>query len=235
MPPIVISHAGCVGHAPENTLAGIRAALAFGADAVEVDVHASAEGVPVLMHDPTVDRTTSGTGPVASLTLAELRALDAGGEPVPALAEALGLTKGRTLLVAELKRPGMEEAVAVVVRDVGAARGVMVWSFLSEALEGMRRAAPALPRALLIGLGSGERRMEMMREAERLGVHGISVFFAMVDADTVLEARHHRLTLYAWTADDPGEIARLVGLGVDGIVTNYPERALAAMGRARSA
>ncbi|GAG26499.1 unnamed protein product, partial [marine sediment metagenome] len=77
MRPLVISHAACAGHAPENTLAGIRAALEMGADAIEVDVQASADGVPVLMHDLTVDRATNGSGDLASLALEQLQALRA--------------------------------------------------------------------------------------------------------------------------------------------------------------
>ena len=117
--PIVVSHAACAGHAPENTLAGLRLALHMGAHAIEIDVHLSADGIPVLIHDDSVDRTTDGRGAVASLTLAELRELRAGarspfetfrGEKVPTLAEALELTRGRVLLVIEIKPPHIEEA-----------------------------------------------------------------------------------------------------------------------------
>ena len=80
----------------------IRKALDFGADAIEIDVQASSDGVPVLMHDLTVDRTTSGSGSVVSMTLEQLRALDAGGEPVPTLDEVLELTSGKALLVIDL-------------------------------------------------------------------------------------------------------------------------------------
>ena len=76
--PLVVSHAACAGHAPENTLAGLRLALHIGADAIEVDVHLSADGIPVLIHDDSVDRTTDGRGAVAALTLAELRELRRG-------------------------------------------------------------------------------------------------------------------------------------------------------------
>ena len=109
MRPLVISHRACAGHAPENTLAGIRRALELGADGIEIDVQATADGVPVLMHDLTVDRTTNGHGELAKMTLAELQALDAGGEPPPTLADVLQLTKGRALLVAEIKQPGIEK------------------------------------------------------------------------------------------------------------------------------
>ena len=107
--PLVISHAACAGHAPENTIAGIRAALRLGADAIEIDVQASADGVPILMHDLTVNRTTGGSGAIAQLTLQQLRALDAGGgEPVPTLLDVLALTKGNALLDAGLLDLGDE-------------------------------------------------------------------------------------------------------------------------------
>src|SRR5213594_2742943 len=96
--PLVISHAACGGHAPENTLVGVRKALDLKADGIEIDVQASADGVPVLMHDLTVDRTTNGSGEVAKLSLEQLRALDAGDEPVPTLADVLRLTRDQALL-----------------------------------------------------------------------------------------------------------------------------------------
>ena len=129
--PLVISHAACGGHAPENTLAGVRAALDIGADAIEIDVQASADGIPVLMHDLTLDRTTSGKGDLSSFTAAQLATLDAGGEPVPTFAQALELTRGRALLVAEIKRPGCEEALA----DVKSALRFHVESFGDSVLQ----------------------------------------------------------------------------------------------------
>ena len=96
---------------------GHSKALGFGVDAIEIDAQASADGVPVLMHDLTVDRTTNGTGDVASLSFDELRALDAGGEPVPALADVLDLTIGTAALVIEIKQPGIEQSIAEVVRE----------------------------------------------------------------------------------------------------------------------
>ena len=231
MRPLVISHRACAGHAPENTLAGIRAALQIGADAIEVDVQASADGVPVLMHDLTLDRTTNGSGGLASLTLKQLQALDAGGEPVPTFAQALEMTRGRALLVAEIKRPGCERALAEVIRAAEALSDVMVWSFLPPALEAMRQAEPKVPGALLIAPQGMGNWPSMQDRALRLDLQAVSVFHLNLDAGIIAQARRRGLAVYAWTADTERDIQRLLDLGVDGIVTNYPERALALRGR----
>ena len=232
MRTLIISHAACAGHAPENTLAGIRAALEIGADAVEVDVQGSADGVPVLMHDLTLDRTTSGSGDLASLTLEQLQALDAGGEPVPTFAQALALTRGRALLVAEIKRPGCESAVADVIRHTGALDDVMAWSFLPPALEAMRQAEPRIAGSLLLPPQSMGNWPSMRELALRLGLQAVSVFHQSLDAGVIAKAKRSGLAVYAWTADAEDDIQRLIGLGTDGIVSNYPERALALLGRA---
>jgi glycerophosphoryl diester phosphodiesterase len=232
MRPLVISHAACAGHAPENTLLGVRKAIELGADAIEIDVQASADGVPVLMHDFTVDRTTDGKGAVAKLDLAELRALDAGGEPVPTLAEVLALTRGRVLLVMEIKQPGIEERVAEVVREAEALDDVMAWSFFPQALAGMRQVEPRVPAALLIAGEMMAQWQTMRRRALQDGLQGVSAFFAGVDAAVASQALRSGLALYAWTADSEAEMERLAALGVDGICTNYPDRALRVLGRA---
>jgi len=229
MRPLVISHAACGGHAPENTLAGIRAALALGADAIEIDVQASADGVPVLMHDLTVDRTTGGRGAVAELTLEQLRELDAGSEPVPTLAEVLDLTRGSALLVCEIKQPGIEGLLAEVVRGAGALDDTMVWSFFPEALAAMRREEPRLPGGLLIGPEAMPRWPELRHTALRMGLQAVSVFCMSVNEHVARDAQRSGLALYAWTADPEPEIARLIALGVDGICSNYPERVMAAL------
>ncbi len=232
MRPLVISHRACAGHAPENTLAGVRAALDFGADGIEIDVQCSADGVPVLMHDLTVDRRTNGTGDVAKLTLEQLKALDAGdGERIPTLAEVLALTRGRALLVTEIKQPGVEEQVAAVVRECDALGDVMVWSFFPQALESMRRAEPRLPAALLIAPQALPQWPDLRSLALRTGLQGVSVFCFGLTEQIARDSQRSGLALYAWTADPEPEIQRLIDLGVDGICTNYPDRALALLGR----
>ena len=231
MRPLVISHAACGGHAPANTLAGIRKAMGFGSDAVEIDVQASADGVLILMHDLTVDATTNGAGAVADLTLEQLRALDAGGEPPPTLAEVLAITKGKVLLVCEIKQPGIERLLADTVLESGALGDVMVWSFFPQALEAMRRADPRIPCALLVAPQSMPEWPAMRETAVRLGLQGVSVFFAGVNENLARECQRSGLALYTWTSDPTEAIQRLIELGVDGICSNFPDRVVAALGR----
>lgn len=224
---MVISHAACGGHAPENTLAGVREALRFGVDAIEIDVQASADGVPVLMHDLTVDRSTNGSGQVAKLSLEELRTLDAGGEPVPTLAEVLEITGGRALLVVEIKQPGIEELIAGVVRERQALGDVMVWSFFPQALEGMRKVEPRIPAALLVSPESLPRWPHMRELAVRTGLQAVSVFFAGINEEIARDCRRSGLALYAWTVDSEQEMRRLIALGLDGVCTNFPDKTVA--------
>jgi len=228
--PLVISHAACAGHAPENTLAGLRLALHMGSDGIEIDVHLSADGIPVLMHDDSVDRTTDGRGAVASLTLAELQELDAGarspfesfrGERVPTLAEALELSRGRTLLVIEIKPPHIEEAVLQVVRRAEALDWAMIWSFHPGVVAEVRRREPRLPAGLLtLSLGD-----TVAQQALELGAQAVGVFHQNLSEDRVRLAHRKALAVHAWTADQPPEMRKLAAAGVDGIVTNFPDRA----------
>jgi glycerophosphoryl diester phosphodiesterase len=232
MRPLVISHAACGGHAPENTLQGVRKAIELGAEAIEIDVQASADDVPVLMHDLTVARTTGGEGAVADLTLDQLRGLDAGGEPVPTLAEVLDITKGNVLLVMEIKQPGIEEQVSRVVSQADAVGEVMSWSFLPKALEGMRAADPRIPSALLVSAEGVGNWPAVRQRVLSIGAQGVSVFFPGIDQRIAEDCRRSGLALYSWTADQPEQIAKLIAQDVDGICSNYPDRVVAALANA---
>lgn len=235
--PLVISHAACKGHAPENTLAGIRAALDLGVDAIEIDVQCTADRVPVLMHDDTVDRTTNGAGAVAGLTLAQLRTLDAGcrafdgrfaGERIPTLAETLEHTRGRCLLIVEIKAADIEREVVEVIG--GAADEVMVWSFRPEVVQRIRTLAPAIPCVLLSPPLAGAPE-GLFRRALAIGQQGVSVYHTSVDGALVRAAALRGLTVFTWTADEPSDHRRLVDAGVAGIVTNVPDVLARALGR----
>jgi glycerophosphoryl diester phosphodiesterase len=229
--PLIISHAACKGHAPENTLAGIAAALRLGVDAIEIDVHASRDGVPVLLHDGSVDRTTNGTGAVSDLTLDQLKGLDAGarsfdgrfaGERIPTLAEVLDLTRDACLLVIEIKQRGIEQQVAAAVRRLNAAAASMVWSFDAETVWAARALMPEVPAAHLWGGRVGDVAT-LLDGAVRRNAQAVSVHFSVVDAALVQAARRRGLTVFTWTADEPSDQARVAAVGVAGICTNVPD------------
>jgi len=157
-----IAHRGASLAAPPNTLAAFEKAIELGADGVELDVHLSADGVPVVIHDFTVDAITDGSGRVAELTLTQLKQLDAGssfdpafgGERVPTLEEVLKHIGNRVLLNIELKTTslcdkGLEQAVITLVEHHGLIERVLLSSFNPFALRRAKRIAPHIPAGLL--------------------------------------------------------------------------------------
>lgn len=229
--PLVIAHAACKGHAPENTIAGVNAALGLGVDAIEIDVQATSDGVPVLLHDATVDRTTNGTGAVAQMALVQLQQLDAGarafdgrfaGERVPTLAEVLDLTRDHCLLVIEIKQRGIERRVADVVRRAGAAASSMVWSFHAEVVEAWRSAMPEVPAAQLWSGQHGDAA-SLLDATVRRNAQAVSVHFSMINDQLVTAARRRGLSVFTWTPDDAADQVRVAARGVDGICTNLPD------------
>jgi len=237
--PFVIAHAACKGHAPENTLAGIRAAIELGADGIEIDVHSTADGVPVLIHDATVDRTTDGQGEVTKMTLAQVKTLDAGarqfegrfaGERIPTLAEVLDLTRGRVLLVMEVKQLDIEEQVLRVVRDLGAVNDCVVHSFIPQVVARFRAVEPSMPAALLTSATDVTDWAPLFTHALSLNAQGVSVFYPRVDAGVVRQAHLRKLAFFVWTVDEVEDMRRMWDWGVDAITTDYPDRLRAMLG-----
>src|SRR3990172_4768626 len=178
---IITAHAACKGHAPENTLAGVRAALKLGADAIEIDLHCTRDGVPVLIHDATVDRTTNGHGAIAELSLRQVRRLDAGGgERIPTLREVLETIAGRAVLVLEIKAVGIEEAVLAVVRRAKALDWCVVHSFWPQVVARVRALEPRMPCSLLTGGRDVKDWGQLFAFALSLGAQGIAVHHAAV-------------------------------------------------------
>ncbi len=234
----VIAHRGYSAIAPENTLAAFQAAIAAGADAIEFDVRLTRDGQPVIMHDATVDRTTNGRGAVAALTLAQIRALSANrrfaprfaGERVPTLDEVLALARGRVMALAELKDPDRTRlprllADALVRHDM--AQRTLVISFHAASLRRFRKEAPGVPigRLALPYAPPGRRALQVHADAA-LG------FFGALDRRTVRTAQAAGLEVYGWTVNDPLALARIAGLGVDGIISDDVAAARAAVTRA---
>ncbi len=234
--PLVIAHRTTMGHAPENTVLGIRRAMEMGCDGVEIDVQLSADGIPVLIHDDLLDRTTSGSGPVAEASLADLQALDAGeGEPVPTLREALELINGRMLLVIELKIspeadvPALSTAVLEEIERVDALPWSWLWSFDSQTvIELANRASHGLRIAHLCLTPTAEIwQIAAQHRLDGISMHSIGLTEANVSA-----CRAHEMAAFVWTVNEPADIERCVNLGATGIVGDYPERIQAALSNA---
>ena len=225
MPPLITAHAACRGHAPENTLAGVRAALALGADAIEIDVRCTRDGTPVPLHDSTVDRTTDGEGEIAALSLRQARRFDAGeGERIPTLREVLREVAGRALLVLEVKPAGIEEELLAVVRRARALDWCAVHSFLPRVVERVRRGEPRMPCSLLT---DGRRVVDwgqLFAFALSLGAQGVSVHHGVVTPELVRGAHLRELRCSTWTVNRRADVRRVAACGVDAITSDYPDR-----------
>jgi glycerophosphoryl diester phosphodiesterase len=234
--PLWIAHRGAGLLAPENTLAALRVGASHGYRAFECDVKLSADGVPFLLHDDTLQRTTPEHGPAGDRDWSALSRIDAGswhsrafaGEPLPSLeAVARYVVRNGFALNIEIKpTPGVEERTGEVVAATsarlwaGAAPPPLLSSFRPEALLGARSGAPALPRALLLDtLWPGWFDVAMS-----LGCVAVVTNHACMD--TALRAQLHGAGLRAlcYTVNDPSEARRLVSLGVDGIITDAVDR-----------
>ncbi len=221
----VIAHRGASMELPEHTFAAFDLALRQGADALELDLRATADGHVVVLHDPTLARTHGDPRPVAQVRLADLPAAPA----VLTLAGVLERYAGVARLLLELKPGGAP--VEAVVRQVTGTRGVVLQSFDRFALRRAARCAPGLAVAPLYTSRPTARQLD---RAAR-GAEGVGVPHELVDAALVGAVHRRGLRLRAYTANEPAELLRLAALGVDGLITDAPARARAALARVESA
>ncbi len=228
-----IGHRGASGNFPENTLSSFRAAIESGADMCELDVQMTRDGVAVVIHDETVDRTSDGHGPVAAMTLAELKRLDAGawfdrkfaGERIPTLDEVLAAVKDRCTLNIELKAKNSEQQVCELMRSHRVLDTSMISSFEWELLWRAREIEPAIR----IGLLASKKPQQLIAEAIARRVAAINPLFGLATPALCEQAHRNGLKVYVWTVDAPAAMRALAHNGVDGIMTNYPERLRAAV------
>ncbi|MCQ1538548.1 glycerophosphodiester phosphodiesterase [Methanocalculus taiwanensis] len=217
---IIIGHRGARATRPENTIAALREGSRW-SDYVEIDVRISRDGVPVVIHDPTLDRTTDGTGFVRDYTLAELKALDAGeGERIPTLAEVLALDIGECGLVIELKEGGYEEQVATLVEEAGLSK-VLIVSFDADCL---RRIALQLPDA---GIGYIFRSpgADPVRVAASIPASYILLRFIDMTEELRDLSQRADLNVIVWTLNSDKAYAEASKIGVEGVVTDDPSSA----------
>lgn len=232
---LVIAHRGASSYAPENTIAAFDLALQMGARHLELDVHLTHDDYLVVIHDDTVDRTTNGTGPVASQTLAALQGLDAGawfgeafvGARIPTLAEVLTRYQGRAHLHIELKglTTHLPQRTVDLVQAHGMAQHVTFTSFQHAHLQTMRAYAPELPTGWLVG----EISDAVIAQAHTLECAQLCPRASQVTPALVQRLHAEGFRVRAWGVANDALMRQVVEAGADGMTVNFPDRLLAYM------
>ena len=240
-PPLNIAHRGASGEAPENTLAAFDLALRQGARGIEFDVHLSSDGIPMVIHDPHLNRTTSGSGLVGEHRANALRKLDAGswfnrrfpekarrvyaGVKIPLLSEVLAWVGSRKALAfIEIKRgkrayPGIEAKVVDEIEKQRVGRRVTIVSFDFASL----RRVQQLNRPISLGLDVS-RSLLAIRRTSSLAGNAVLPHWAIASRGFIRRAHKHSIAVFPWTVDQSARMERKIVEGVDGIITNYPAR-----------
>ncbi len=228
----VVAHRTCPRDAPENSLEGIAVAAAAGANYVEVDVRLTRDGVPVLLHDPLLLRTTGLPLPVrwtSSDRVARTR-LKGGREPVPTLAAALAALPDAMGMAIDLKDPAAAEATLAAVGRAGCGEKVLLWAQSNEgAAYFVAHAPPGAEVALLRDTFDEAAHERFLDDAIRLGVAAISAHPDVVTSVFVAEASGRGLGVYAWVRDVSAHAEKMAA-GLRGFVTDFPREARAALG-----
>jgi len=234
--PLIFGHRGASMHAPENTLSAFRLALEMGADGIELDITPSADGVPMVIHDPNLERTTNGKGDVRQLSAAEIQRYDAGvhfgskyaGERVPTLQEVFEAFGNRTRYNLDMKtfydadRP-IVRTVLALIEEFKLEPYVLIASFSLDTLRWFTEES----RKIRLGVLISQHTPHMMREdGRRWGVRyeALHPHHSLVDAQAMRRARQHRKKMVVWTVNDPIRKREMAQLGVDAIITDDPTR-----------
>ncbi|MBN1479367.1 glycerophosphodiester phosphodiesterase [candidate division KSB1 bacterium] len=222
-----IAHRGASGHAPENTMVAFQKAIELGADAVECDVQLTRDGIPVILHDYTLERTTNGAGFVLEKSLRKIKKVDAGvwyssafkGATIPTLAELLSFMQGKLLVNIELKRTPdpmqLIQRVLHLVEQFNIVQACLITSFDEKALYVVKDMLPACRTGLLAKklthlLWSGPWSFVLLRND-------------IVNVETIERAVEHEKKIIAWTVNAKEDMQRLFDLGVGRIITDYPD------------
>ena len=234
------AHRGFSGRYPENTMLAYEKAVEAGCDGIELDVHLSADGELVLIHDERVDRTADGVGFVGRMTLKELRALDAsagfrgqyGVNRIPTLKEYLAFAKEAGIMTnIELKTgvytyPGIEEKTLAMIDDFGLRDKILFSSFNHYSVKRMQALAPEMTYGLL----EESRIIDLPAYTAAQGVQAVHPEYHMVDEAFMVSAREHGLAVNVWTVNTEYAMRRMVRCGVDMIIGNYPDLCRSVLG-----
>ena len=233
----VWAHRGASGYRPENTMEAFELAIRQGADGIELDVHTSADGQLIVIHDETVDRVTDGTGLAGEKTLRELRELkvSTSAEPegiyrIPTLQEVLDLMRTTDMMVnIELKNsicfyPGMEEKVLKAVKEMKMEEQLIYSSFNHYSLLKMKQLDSQVQTGILFSDGWVNPAMY----AKNLGINAVHpAVYHLKYPQFREEVKRAGLKMHVWTADKPEHIQIVKEAGAEAVITDYPDRAIA--------
>ncbi|WP_366185205.1 glycerophosphodiester phosphodiesterase family protein [Flavobacterium ovatum] len=221
-----IGHRGARGYEPENTLLSFQKALDLGVDGIELDVHLSADGVLVVIHDETVDRTTDGKGLVADLTLEQLQHFRTNkNQIIPNLKEVLDLVNRRCFVNIELKGKGTTKPAVEMIQDYITNKNwsysdFIVSSFGWEMLSETAELNPKIPIAVLT-----ETTIEdALAFAKKIKAKAINPDFQLLKTDTTSKLQKAGFQVFPWTVNEVEDIKTIQNYGVDGIISDFPDR-----------
>ena len=223
-----IGHRGAKGYLAENTLESIQKALSFGVDAIEIDVHRCKTGELVVIHDFTLDRTTNGSGEVAKKSLTEIKALKVENEfEIPLLTEVLDFIEGKCTINIELKGLNTATATAKIIKKYIAEKNwtykdFIVSSFQKNELFQMRK----LDKNVALGILSKASVTEAIELGKLLKASAIHPSLGIITRDNVKASHKAGFNVNVWTVNEPEDIQRMREFGVDGIISDFPDRLL---------
>lgn len=226
--PLIIAHRGASGYALENSLAAFRKAVEMNADMIELDVFTLKDGQVVCFHDDDLLRLTGVEGNILDYTLAELNQLTLNdGSRIPLLSDALKVMDKQLRVNVELKGPGTAEPSYRIIQEFIRNHGwkmedFLISSFRHDELRKMRE----LDERIEIGILPHGSPLEALEVGKEVGAYSINAYYGSLNPETVAEIRSAGFKIYAWTVNSPTDIRKLFDLGIDGYITNYPDRVL---------
>jgi glycerophosphoryl diester phosphodiesterase len=230
---MVIGHRGAAGEAPENTLASFQLALTQGADGIELDIHLSKDGEIMVCHDPTIDRTTNGSGYIVEMAAEEIKRYDAGGwfseqyagQRIPTLAEVFDLVPDNIMINIEIKYAYQGQLETKLIEFLSARNrieNIVISSFDHKCMQRIKKAAPEV----LVGLLYAANFIDHAGYASQLGfdVYSIHPHYQLLEKVDVLNAKAAGLRTYPFTINSVEDYRKMLEFGVSGIITDFPAR-----------
>ena len=238
----IIAHRGGSNLAPENTMAAFQNALNLGVDMIEIDIEQTFDSVVVVIHDTKVDRTTNGKGKVDSLTYSYIKTLDAGswydsrfkGEKISTLEEVLQAVNGKATVLIEIKSgdelyPGIEKRTVEAIQRFNAHSWTIVQSFNKKTVERVKILDNKIITYYLLGRNFKSyyhalQAKNKKNEIQEFLYDGIAVHYSMLNAASVDSVKQMGLGVFTWTVDEEEDMTKMIEYGVDGIITDSPDK-----------